>query len=108
MAYKPSKNEKVLRVYPIGIRYTCEFCKTGEVRYDPSKQQPMDMIPGAVPNLFPHVCQNPDCGKISMLPKIYPCIEWEDGEEIKYPQTEEEPAEVDPAETESPTEEDVE
>lgn len=65
-ALELNKHEKSFHVYPIGIKYTCEFCNEGEMIIDTSKQKEH--------NLFPHTCTK--CHKTMFLPKMYPYIEW--------------------------------
>lgn len=64
--YDPKNNEEIFEVYPIGVRYKCEFCKDGEQRFDVDSKTDN--------KLFPHKCTK--CGKGMLLPKIYPYIEW--------------------------------
>lgn len=64
-------NEKTFNVVPIGIKYTCEFCGEGEMKYDP---QPITTALLSNPPLHPHTCTK--CGKTMQLPKMYPYIEW--------------------------------
>lgn len=74
--------EERFPIKPEGVRYICENCQKGEMKYDPDvNKNLLDM--GL--NLYPHKCTN--CGIQMDLPKVYPYIEWipldkEGGKEI--------------------------
>ena len=70
--YEPKEHEQLFGVRPIGVRYICEFCNEGEMRYI----TPTYIIaPNALGiKLYKHQCSK--CGKIMELPKMYPYIEW--------------------------------
>lgn len=82
ITYKPAAHEKVFKMNPIGIKYTCEFCGTGSMAFDRASQpQFLPTVDGVAPApMFNHICEQ--CGKTMLLPKCYPCIQWEEGEEI--------------------------
>ena len=73
MNLKP--NEETFNIKPIGIRYKCEFCNEGEMKYEnnqPVMIEDLALITG--PKLHNHRCTK--CGKTMLLPKVYPYIEW--------------------------------
>lgn len=78
MEFKPQ--ERPIRLLPVGVKYTCEFCNDGEMKFDNSQ---LVGIPeqGVIPTLFPHLCSR--CGKSMLLPKIYPYIDWVEKEEYE-------------------------
>jgi len=65
-------NEEAFCIRHIGVRYICEFCHEGEMKY----LAPGDDNAG----LFLHRCTK--CNKEMLLPKMYPYIEWIPGENI--------------------------
>lgn len=65
-------NEEAFCIRHIGVRYICEFCHEGEMKY----LAPGDDNAG----LFLHRCTK--CNKEMLLPKMYPYIEWIPGEKI--------------------------
>lgn len=70
----PNEHERTFNATPIGVKYICEFCNEGEMKYTPNKEAELSM-----PLLF-HKCTN--CGMSLGLPKMYPYIEWiEEGED---------------------------
>lgn len=71
--FTPNKNEETFDVKPIGVRYRCEFCNIGEQKLVTGKPVVLEAV-GSFPKLREHKCTH--CGKIMMLPKAYPYIEW--------------------------------
>lgn len=69
MDNKLNEHEQLFPIYPVGVKYICEFCKNGEMQVDTS--EPMLACD---PPLIAHRCNK--CGKIMHLPKQYPYIEW--------------------------------
>ena len=65
------EHEEAFSIRPIGIRYICEFCHKGEMKY---------FSHDAEKRLFAHRCTK--CNKEMLLPKMYPYIEWIPGEKI--------------------------
>ena len=65
-------NEEAFCIRHIGVRYICEVCHEGEMKY----LAPGDDNAG----LFLHRCTK--CNKEMLLPKMYPYIEWIPGEKI--------------------------
>lgn len=65
-------NEEAFCIRHIGVRYICEFCHEGEMKY----LAPGDDNAG----LSLHRCTK--CNKEMLLPKMYPYIEWIPGEKI--------------------------
>ena len=59
-------NEERFQIKPEGVRYICEFCNEGEMKYIPH-------IP-ADNHLYEHECTK--CKKHMLLPKVYPYIDW--------------------------------
>lgn len=75
--FVPNEHERTFNVTPIGVKYICEFCNKGEMKYSPS-----DEVISSMSLLF-HKCTN--CGKAMMLPKMYPYIEWiEEGDDEQH------------------------
>lgn len=72
--FTPREHERVFSIKPVGVKYICEFCGEGEMKHIPSSEVKLN-----IPPLFNHKCTN--CGKIMMLPKMYPYIEWIPAEE---------------------------
>jgi len=68
MSYKPKEHEELFEVKPIGVRYVCEFCNEGEMKYEPTLNSEYD-------KMYVHKCTK--CFQTLLLPKIYPYIEWE-------------------------------
>lgn len=76
MELKPQ--ERPVKLFPVGVRYICEFCNEGEMKFD--RSQPVGIPePGMMPTMFPHVCEK--CGKAMLLPKMYPYVDWVKKEE---------------------------
>lgn len=75
-------HEEAFEITPIGVRYRCESCEDGEMRFDPQamEQEAMLMPMMQVP-MFPHVCTK--CGAKMKLPRQYPRIEWKPGKVIE-------------------------
>ena len=69
--YEPKEHEQLFGVRPIGVKYICEFCNEGEMKY-----QAPEYVNAVFeePHLYPHACTK--CGKTMRLPKMYPYIEW--------------------------------
>lgn len=65
---KLSPHEESFDVKPVGVRYICEFCNKGEMKYYNPDSAVVNMP------MIPHKCT--ECGKIMHLPKLYPYIEW--------------------------------
>lgn len=60
--------EREFDVKPKGVKYICEFCNKGEMKYyNPDSSM-------VTPTMIPHKCTS--CEKIMYLPKMYPYIEW--------------------------------
>lgn len=81
--YQAARGESVIAMVPFGVKFGCEHCGEGKMNFDPNVQP--QMIPSADPQqppamLFTHVCDS--CGKTMLLPKRYPFIQWEEGEDI--------------------------
>jgi hypothetical protein len=68
--YQPKSNEAVFKIRPVGVKYICEHCHEGEMKY--SRNYVNFEIPKN--NMFLHTCTV--CGGELHLPKIYPYIEW--------------------------------
>lgn len=66
------EQEEAFNIRHFGVRYICEFCHEGEMRYF----SPGDDNAG----LFVHRCTH--CNKEMLLPKMYPYIEWVPGDKI--------------------------
>ena len=60
-------NEERFQIKPEGVRYICEFCNEGEMKFAPERQE--DNGP-----LYTHVCTK--CNKEMLLQKVYPYIDW--------------------------------
>ncbi|MCM1222626.1 MAG: hypothetical protein NC548_50005 [Lachnospiraceae bacterium] len=75
MELKP--NERAEQLFPVGVKYICEFCGEGEMTVQRNKLATLgvSMRPDG-PMLFPHVCSH--CGKEMQLPEPYPKLEWVD------------------------------
>ena len=61
--YSPVNNEKLFKVEPVGVKYICEFCNTGEMIYAPDRVTEAHNL-----RCIPHICSN--CNKEMILPKI--------------------------------------
>lgn len=66
---KLEDHEEMFDIKPVGIRYICEFCNEGEMKTVPGSEAKLSFPP-----MFDHKCTK--CGKMMLLPKIYPYIEW--------------------------------
>lgn len=66
-------HEETFDLRPIGIKYRCEFCNEGEMKYGTGNDQPAIAL-AVHPPLYQHTCTK--CGKTMHLPKMYPYIEW--------------------------------
>lgn len=66
-------HEEAFEIKPTGIRYRCEFCNEGEMKHLNNEPIVVNLSEDA-PRMYNHVCDK--CGKIMMLPKVYPYIEW--------------------------------
>lgn len=64
-------NEESFEIKPVGIRYKCEFCHEGEMKYDHELTSNNWDIKS---HMYTHKCTK--CDKTMFLPKIYPYIEW--------------------------------
>ena len=64
-------NEERFAIKPEGVRYICENCHEGEMKYEPNHEDiTLDMkIP-----MYIHRCEK--CGTIMKLPRVYPYIDW--------------------------------
>ena len=69
-------HEETFEIRPVGIRYRCEFCHEGEMKYE--NDQPVMIedlsLKSSKPRMHTHRCTK--CNKTMLLPKIYPYIEW--------------------------------
>lgn len=65
-------HEETFDLRPIGIRYRCEFCNEGEMKYGTNEGPAIALTVN--PPLYEHKCTK--CGKTMHLPKMYPYIEW--------------------------------
>lgn len=74
MAKELGKNERSFDVVPRGIAYICEFCGEGDMVYTGEHKAPYPDAPKTVPFMFQHQCSK--CGKMMLLPKVYPYIDW--------------------------------
>jgi hypothetical protein len=81
--YKAKEHEQVFRMHPFGVKYTCELCGKGDMRFDPNSQ-PQQLAPGAAV-LFKHICT--ECKGVLMLPTMYPKIEWVPEDELEVDTT---------------------
>ena len=69
--YQPKPNEVVFPVWPIGVKYVCEYCHEGEMRV---VNEPVNVLSEFETPMIKHICTN--CNKEMILPKTYPYIEW--------------------------------
>ena len=67
-----NEHEKMFNIKPVGIKYKCEFCNDGEMKLV-TEDLPF-IYEDEMPNMHPHRCTK--CGKMMLLPKMYPYIEW--------------------------------
>ena len=72
--YVPNVNEALFKINPIGVKYICEFCHEGEMEFVHGNKTPQAVM-------FEHKCSNVQCGKMLLLPKVYPYIEWNQEDE---------------------------
>lgn len=63
--------EERFPIKPEGVRYICENCHKGEMKYTASPDQVHLNIDA---RLYPHKCEK--CGMEMMLPRVYPYIDW--------------------------------
>jgi DNA-directed RNA polymerase subunit RPC12/RpoP len=69
-----TEHEERYFVTPIGVRYKCEFCNEGTMKFVPNDEKSIDR--SFTPPMMLHSCTS--CGKTMYLPKVYPYIEWEE------------------------------
>lgn len=65
------KNEERFEIKPEGVRYICENCHKGEMKYEPN---PEDMSLDMDIPMYTHRCEA--CGTVMKLPRVYPYIDW--------------------------------
>ena len=68
MTYQPKENEELFEVKPIGVKYICPFCNEGEMLLDINSNNE------TFASMYNHRCNS--CGKLLLLPRVYPYIEW--------------------------------
>lgn len=73
MALNLGPHERSFEIRPVGVKYICEFCNEGEMRYKNDQPIMVEAL-NTSPMLHNHVCTK--CGKTMKLPKVYPYIEW--------------------------------
>lgn len=66
-------NEEAFEIKPVGIRYKCEFCNEGEMKYENKESVFIEAV-NKNPIMHNHICTK--CGKTMLLPKMYPYVEW--------------------------------
>lgn len=71
---KLNEHERAFNVKPIGIKYICEFCNEGEQICTNKSPIIVEKNGVKIPNMREHKCSK--CGKIMMLPKSYPYVEF--------------------------------
>lgn len=74
-------NERAVQLFPVGIKYICEFCGEGEMIVNRGKLATLGISAkdGPGPMLISHICSK--CGKEMKLPEPYPKLEWVSKEE---------------------------
>ena len=74
MIYEPKPNEQTFSIRPIGVKYICEYCGEGEMKFINDDFFAIMSSTDSNPSMRKHRCDK--CNGELFLPKVYPYIEW--------------------------------